>query len=510
MLSSSNQSQVGIDIFSLRPVLEKSQWNWLWVGFIVLLVARVVYIPATQIALFYDEAYYHFWSMQLDSGYYSKPPMVAWVIALSTYLFGHGQEFSVKLAAPLLYAGSAYLVFLIGKQLYSSKVGRWSALILFTSPLITFNSLFITTDAPLLFFWAMALLFFIRAIQTNTTSMYVLFGLACGMGMLSKYAMIVLLLSLFIFLVLDKAHQHLLFQPGPWLALLVALLVFSPNLIWNWQHDFISLRHTSEIAQSSKVGLQPLKLIEFITAQFLVLGPIACWLFIGQIHSAKTCSSRLLLCVSLPLLVAICAQALWAGANANWAAPFIIGASIMVGHTLANSQRRSMLTAIIINNLSIALLFYFYPQIQQVLGFEAKQTNTPYYRISGWREIMHEAQAKLDIGPDNVVASDSRKLLAYAHYYLSDWQHNNAIQLVSFNPSGKINDQFALAHDIHYQHAEHFLFMSEKPRNFEGCFSTFTPLGSIQYQVYPTLTRQLYFYRVSEMIDYARCQNTFS
>ena len=88
---------------------------------------RVLWLWVQPAGLYPDEAQYWFWSKHLAFGYYSKPPLVAWLIALTTGLFGDS-EFAVRLSAPFLAAGAAIFVYAIGARLYDRRVGFWSAI----------------------------------------------------------------------------------------------------------------------------------------------------------------------------------------------------------------------------------------------------------------------------------------------------------------------------------------------------------------------------------------------
>src|SRR5580658_4675281 len=97
-------------------------------GFVAAVTAlRVLWLWLQPADLYPDEAQYWFWAKHLAFGYYSKPPLVAWLIALTTGLFGDS-EFAVRLAAPLLHGGAAIFVYAIGARLYDPHVGLWSAL----------------------------------------------------------------------------------------------------------------------------------------------------------------------------------------------------------------------------------------------------------------------------------------------------------------------------------------------------------------------------------------------
>src|SRR5215469_11931189 len=149
---------------------------------------RLVWLAIQPADLYPDEAQYWVWSQHLALGYFSKPPLVAWLIAATTLLFGDG-EFAVRLSAPLLHAGAAVFVYGIGTRLYNQRVGLWSALVYASLPGVSVSAFVISTDAPLLFFWAAALYAFIRAREGDGWRWWLAVGLAAGLGLLSKYAM---------------------------------------------------------------------------------------------------------------------------------------------------------------------------------------------------------------------------------------------------------------------------------------------------------------------------------
>lgn len=477
---------------------------WFALSLVALMLFRLAYLPLAELALFYDEAYYHFWAQSLAWGYYSKPPMVAWLISLTTWLFGH-QEWAVRLASPLLYAATGWLCYLLGKELYNRQTGRMAAWIIASSPLFTFNSLFITTDAPLLFCWAAALLCFARALKQHTAKYWLWLGVIAGLGLLSKYSFGLLGVGMLAYLLLNERARFA--KPWPWLTALLALLLFAPNLYWNAQQHFISFQHTSDIAKLGGDLLHPGKLAEFIGGQFLLIGPITLWLFVRRIRPQQR-ADQLLLCSALPLLGLICLQALLSRAHVNWAAPAYVGVAVLVAHYVASHKKQRLFVSLISINLLIALLFYAYMPIQRSLGIEPTRSNTPYHRVSGWRELMQQVPAQLPNAQQQVWLSDSRKLLSYAHFYLSDWQQGTTLQVASFNPGQIITQHFDLTQDMSKPPmANSWLFVSEQPREFSGCFSQVESLGQITQPLYPSLQRTLYLYQVSGFNGYAKCQN---
>ncbi|CAG8999224.1 MAG: hypothetical protein CENE_01193 [Candidatus Celerinatantimonas neptuna] len=473
-----------------------------------LFIARMLSLPALHLALYYDEAYYHFWALSPAFGYYSKPPVVAWLIALTTGLFGHTPEWSVRISAPLLYAGAAYFVYRMGCELSSKATGLLAALIFYSSPLVTFNSLFITTDAPLLFFWALAGWLFLKALYSNRLIWWILCGLASGMGLMSKYTMIVIFIGAAIYLIFQKERRVSLL--GVSIATGLIVLLYLPNLIWNSQHDFISFVHTAHISHLSHRLFHPGKFFGFLGGQFLVFGPVAMWLWLKYVWKKRRDHVWLfLLSISLPLFVLMCIQAFLAKANANWAAPVYLGASLMVALILIQQNSMKLASWVVGVNIMLAVILFSYPTIQKILHIEPTRHNTPYARVLGWREVMENIKREYPQVSHMVLLSGSRKLLSYGNYYLSQWKSGRSVPVVSFNPGKRIEDQYDLLYDLSHSKFKHFLFISEGPRNFKGCFKSSRLLGKVVGPVYPTLKRVVYLYQVSGFNGYEYCHKTY-
>ena len=89
-----------------------------------LLAFRLGALYASQIDLVMDEAQYWTWSRELDFGYFSKPPLIAWIIRAAGELCGQS-EACVRAASPVLYTLAAFMIFATGRALFDSRIGRW-------------------------------------------------------------------------------------------------------------------------------------------------------------------------------------------------------------------------------------------------------------------------------------------------------------------------------------------------------------------------------------------------
>jgi len=117
---------------------------------------RTIALVLTPLNLGPDEGQYWSWSLRPDFGYYSKPPMIAWIIGASTYACGVA-EACVRITAPFLHAASSLFVYMAAKGFYDRRTAVWSALAYLLMPGTSFSSLLITTDVPLICFWSLGL-----------------------------------------------------------------------------------------------------------------------------------------------------------------------------------------------------------------------------------------------------------------------------------------------------------------------------------------------------------------
>lgn len=475
---------------------------------LILFIIRLTYGPLTGLALYHDEAYFHFWSTQLAWGYHSKPPVVAWLIYLSTYITHSYSEWAVRLASPLLYFASAYLIYATAHFLYNRITGIYAAALFYTAPLVTFNSLIISTDAPLLFCWSLAIFCYVHTAKHDKWWAWAGLGISIGLGLLANYTMLVWLLGFLLFCLWQGYSYRHIFSVKTLSVVAIASVLILPNLLWNWQHDFVSFKYTAEVANLDQDLFHPSHLLDFIAGQFLVFGPVAFYLLLHLFWRPMVTHSieRLLLCLSLPLLLAMAVQALLANANINWAAPVYVAASIMLARALMLGYKYKLTHLLLVSNLVIGGLFYLYPQMQRLLYIEPTVKNTPFSRVAGWKPLFQSIPNYISQTDQLVWLSDSPMLLSYLHYYLPH-QVDQPLELVSFNVDGKIEHQFDLHQDINQSKHLSFIFVSEQPLTYAGCFDKVQLRAQIKHAVYPSLERRLYFYQVSGFKGYAGCQN---
>ena len=305
-------------------------------GLGLLLVLRVGFLLVSPLNLYADEAQYWRWGETLDWGYYSKPPMIAWVIHGVTALMGNS-EWAVRLAAPFLHTAGAIFLFLLGRAVYDARTGMYAAFLYALMPAVILSSAVISTDGVLMPFWCAALyaLWRLRSGEGRWVSAVGL-GVAVGAGFLSKYAMLYFIIGIALTLVLDRETRRALLSWRGLVALLVACAIFAPHIAWNAANDFKTVSHTVDNANLGGELFHPDHALTFLADQMGVFGPISLIAFAIGLWAMRKAGDgvkqrdRWLLCFVLPVLVIILVQAVLSRANANWAATAWPAASVLV------------------------------------------------------------------------------------------------------------------------------------------------------------------------------------
>ncbi|BBB24783.1 ArnT family glycosyltransferase [Amphritea japonica] len=471
-------------------------FRWFLALLAVLFVYRGWIVIDSPITLFYDEAYYLGWAQTPDWGYYSKPPMVGWLIALTTSIFGNA-EWAVKLAAPVLYSSAAILIYRTADFLAGAKAALAAGAIFLLMPLVGFNSLFITTDAPLIFFWCLCFYAFLQAKTNNSWAWWLLAGVAGGLGLLSKYTFVLLPVTFLLYGAISPVGRQLLLNPRFWMTCLLAISFLLPNLYWNYQHDFISFQHTAEISHQTSSSLSFTRLIEFWGGQLFVFGPVLLIYMVirGLKRQPRSDTEKLLWSLFWPTFAVLSIQALMARANVNWAGPAYIGASLLTGYYLSQIKGYRILIIGLLANFLLAVSFYHYAAITDAVGIERKHGTDPYKRLRGWPEFVNQFQPWFDQYPDYKLASDSRKLLAYFGYYISPQDFKG----VALSDDSYIEDHYELKYPLSDSKETQFLFVTEEDieAKLNRYFDDVTLLTEQKLQLYSNFIRTAKLYKVS-------------
>ncbi len=376
-----------------------------WIAAAVITALRIATLVISPLELGPDEAQYWFWSRDLDFGYFSKPPLIAWSIALTTGLFGDA-GWAARLSAPLYHCGAAALLFYTARRLFNERAGAWAGIGWLVTPGVNLSSFVIATDAPLIFFWSAALFFLVRIIKTDTPQPVNFAGLggAIGLGMMAKYAMIYFPIALALMAALPGVRQKL-FRKHALITAAIAIALFTPNILWNAAHDFQTVSHTAANANWGRDLFKPVALIEFLGGQFVIFGAIFFTALIALAVQWRRLDERqvMLLILSLTPLIIVSVQAFLSRAHANWAVASYPAAMILITGTLLEREKSFWIKANAGLHASIAAVFsiaLMAPGFLDMLGL-SRLTND----LRGWREQTNAIMAYAP-GYDAVVLDD--------------------------------------------------------------------------------------------------------
>jgi 4-amino-4-deoxy-L-arabinose transferase-like glycosyltransferase len=393
---------------------------------LIVLIAGWRAMVAAGLSLSVDEAYYVAWSKSPDFGYWTKPPMIAWTIGAARLLCGDSAG-CVRLVPVIAFPLSTLLMFALARRLsFTDWQACVAALAFATLPMTSFYGVAATTDGLLLLYWIAAMLFLRIALDGKRFAWLVAGGFM-GLALLSKYSAGIFVASTALAM-LHPSWRHWWRSPWPWLAGLTALLVFSPNLWWNFTHGAPTLAHTAEISKHGGYSAHPKAMLEFLLTQFLVAGPIIFGGFLAWLVSREWLPKRagsadgwFLLSLSVPFLAVISLQALLSRAHANWAAPAMAAACLAAVYFLLQ-RRRWLVASFAINVLLAVLLYHFDVLVREPFGLQHTVRTDPFWATRSWPNIHAQVRDVLRNPPSGSanakVASDDRAILAQLQWGL--------------------------------------------------------------------------------------------
>jgi len=455
-------------------------------------IARLVGLYFSPINLHGDEAQYWAWSRTFEWGYFSKPPMIAWVIGASTAIFGNA-EWAVRISSPLLHPLIAYVLFRTARLLYDARTGFWAAALYFTMPAVWLSSGIVSTDVPLLLCWALGLNAFMHMRETPNWKWAALLGLSIGFGMLSKYAMLFFLPALVLAVLFDSKSRTALLSLRGLFAAGLTLAVLAPNIWWNAQNDFATITHTAANANLKGIPFHPLELLEFWISQIGVFGPLTFALMVAALIAAARGKLQrrtllLTLFVLSPLSV-ISLEALLSRANANWAVTaYMAGAILVARYGLQHWPRLSKVGVLV--NVGFGALFAvaaLVPTFANNLG----QGNA-LKRVRGWPQtksiITDVAKAGHEDKAFATIATDNRLVFYDLLYYgletdtgldLRMWRNTSRInhhaEATASLPASTVQDGPILIVN-YYRNCE-----DERETEFTACIQRVHDRGKLTY-----------------------------
>lgn len=378
------------------------EWNALKATWMVLLFGLAVrIILSSHFLLAPDEANYWQWSRYLALGYQDHPPMIAWTIHLATIIFGQN-ELAVRLPTNLGITIAILYMVLLAARMFSWHTAFHVALL--SQGILLFNgaALIATPDGMLLPCWAGATYHAYQALRGNRFGQWLTTGLWFGLGLLSKYTMLLFLPSLLLCIFFIKPYRLRLLQPAPWGGLLFSLLIFTPVLIWNSNNEWATFRHVLYMGGIDTGSLLTFRYVgDFLAEQFALLSPfvfgmiLVTWLTDSSRRQLLDTDIGFLTWTSLPTFLVFLLLSLHSRVYGNWPAAGYLTAVVLIAgvHSSTRSSFKGQpnrlwkLTIVVAYMLTLPVLIQVvYPALpipvkydrtaRETIGWDHLGTNT--------------------------------------------------------------------------------------------------------------------------------------
>src|ERR1700712_216406 len=238
----------------------------------ILALVALRLVAAAWTPLTFDEAYYWMWSKHLAGGYYDHPPAVAYVIRAGTMIAGD-TELGVRLVSILLALPMSYAVYRTAAILFGGmRVAATATILLNVTLMAAVGTLIVTPDAPLLVASSFVLFFLAKVLETGRGVWWLAVGFAVGLALLSKYTALFFGPAILIWLVVVPKLRRWLLSPWPYLGGVVALAGFSPGVLWNADHHWVSF--IKQLGRARIESFNPSFIAELIPTQFVFATPL--------------------------------------------------------------------------------------------------------------------------------------------------------------------------------------------------------------------------------------------
>ncbi|MBR0844202.1 glycosyltransferase family 39 protein [Bradyrhizobium liaoningense] len=374
-------------------------------------------VAAAFTPITFDEAYYWMWSKNLAGGYYDHPPMVAYVIRAGTMIAGD-TELGVRLVSVLLALPMSYAVYRTAAILFGgTRVASTSAILLNVTMMASVGTLIVTPDAPLLVASSFVLFFLAKVLETGRGIWWLAVGAAVGAALLSKYTAMFFGAAILIWLAAVPQLRRWFLSPWPYLGGLVALALFSPVILWNADHQWVSF--AKQLGRARIEDFRPVFIAELVPTQIAFATPLvfilgAMGLHALTWHRAGALASRVLIeTMFWTIVVYFVWHSLHARVEANWFAPvyppFVVAAAAAANLVQWKPRQRRLADFCLRWAAPVGIVMFAALIVQANTGWLSGYRRDATVRSVGvgWRELAAEIEAvRARTGASCVLAPD--------------------------------------------------------------------------------------------------------
>ncbi|AKL97778.1 glycosyltransferase family 39 protein [Endomicrobium proavitum] len=397
---------------------------WFWIVNAATALLRLSFIGKAGLSI--DEAHYWVYAKFLDLSYFDHPPLIAYLIKISTLIFGN-TEFAVRFPAVIIFFFASVVFFQCVKKLYNEKTAFFAVIILNIIPVFSFlGGVTALPDSPLALFWILTIFIFLLILKTKNKNYWYLLGFVIGLAFLSKYNAVMLPVSIALYLILSPSDRFWFKKKEPYLALLIAFIMFTPVILWNsvnnWASFGFQLNHGLGNAFSN---FSVLRFFGAIGAQAGYVSPPVFIVFVAAAYFClkdafknKDKKALLAACFSFPILIFFNAVSLFNDILPHWPAMGYLSLSIYAAHFTVKkwdikwfriySIASWIFTAVIIIFACLHIMYKIIPLAKFMPKAEAQRIEHGIMRsetvdisndLAGWEDFGRELRKIVDAYP---------------------------------------------------------------------------------------------------------------
>ncbi len=393
-----------------------------------------------------DEAYYWQWSRYLAPGYHDHPPMIAWLIYLSTTIFGH-HEMAVRLPAVLCLATTSLYLLVLAQHWFGGRAALRTTILV--QSILAFNAggIIATPDSPLLAAWAGASFHIAKAYEDGSWRHWILGGILFGLGLLSKYTMAIFAPLVFVSGLWHAATRQQLRRIRPYAGFLLGCIFLLPVLWWNFDNGWSTFRHAAhQGGVGQDAGLQFIYLLEYIGSQAGLLSPlvfilvIIAWILLfRQSGRQQAWIGKYLFFTSFPLVILFALLSVRTRVEGNWPGPAYLTAAVWLGALMSQPPEEIKITPLrrclkILWPWSVGLSYFFTGLIMLHVIWPIIPVPVNLDRIAketlGWRTLSQQTfqlQQSMPNPQKTFIFSQSYQLASELAFYMPGNPHTVSI-----------------------------------------------------------------------------------
>lgn len=400
----------------------RSKRPWVAVLIVCLSAALNIYL-AFKFPLAPDETYYWEWSRRPGWGYFDQGPMIAWWIRAGCGVFGDTQ-IGIRAGIILAFVLTQIFLYKLFRDLVGERASVYGLVLVSVTPIALVGGFVATYDPLQVLFWSAAMYFVCRAMIFESSWAWLGAGAAFGLGMLTKHTMSLFLVCVAFLFITNKANRKWLIHPWPYVAGLIALLIFLPSIHWQSTHEWMTFRHLLTLTGKGTDHPFPRRLMDFVGSQAGVLTPLLFFGFVSSlcwaVQRRKLADRRLsfLFWMSVPVLLFFLAMTSKSKVQANWAVcGWLTAPALYSFWALGESARASFRVKFFYAAIATCLLLSFLlcvPELRAVIGIRIPASwDSQVNKMYGGEELARAVEAQAD---QMLAAGQTRPVIGAATY----------------------------------------------------------------------------------------------